>query len=495
MTIECRECGEIFGNLISWKHLKKHELTTSQYKNKYGDDSTMTLEFRNSIIERNSGENNPNFGNNMSEETKKEMSDKLQGRVPWNKGLTGLPAPERGFKPGDIPWNKGIPMREDSKDKLRLSDEEIQNRQIIKYHKRVQRTLDLEKQKEETNKKWLEIISSKGFIVLNEFDRNHYKLQCNKDGCNHIFETTQQNFHDSKYETDFCQFCPMADGSSRAQKELFDWLKATNDDLEIQWENKSVIWPKEIDIYIPALKLGIEYCGLYWHSEKNGVDREYHKNKFLLCESKGIKLIQIFEDEWLNNKEIVKSMITSQLKKNFKIFARKTIIEEIPATIARKFLTETHIGGPGKAKHYFACLYKNEIVSVMSFSKGNLSRKNMNTWEIERFATKLNYTVVGAAGKLLSAFIKKYNVEQIISYADIRYGTGGVYERIGFIKDKHTVPNYWYFKSNTKRYHRFSLRKNDQDDQSLTEWQNRKNQGWNKIYDAGSNKYIMYVQR
>ncbi|HDK25997.1 MAG TPA: hypothetical protein ENG48_02745, partial [Candidatus Atribacteria bacterium] len=67
---------------------------------------------------------------------------------------------------------------------------------------------------------------------------------------------------------------------------------------------KNIIPPLEIDIYIPEKKIAVEYNGLYWHSEKAGKDKNYHLNKLKLCSEKDIRLIQIFEDEWLFKQDI-----------------------------------------------------------------------------------------------------------------------------------------------------------------------------------------------
>lgn len=64
-----------------------------------------------------------------------------------------------------------------------------------------------------------------------------------------------------------------------------------------------------IDIYIPDLNLGIEYNGDYWHSIKNKKDRNYHLKKSLLAQEKGIKLIHIWENEWIENQDIIKNWL------------------------------------------------------------------------------------------------------------------------------------------------------------------------------------------
>ena len=65
----------------------------------------------------------------------------------------------------------------------------------------------------------------------------------------------------------------------------------------------------EIDIYIPELKLGIEYNGIYWHSTKYIKDKYYHANKTLMARKAKINLIHIFEDQWSSNIQLCKKRI------------------------------------------------------------------------------------------------------------------------------------------------------------------------------------------
>lgn len=50
----------------------------------------------------------------------------------------------------------------------------------------------------------------------------------------------------------------------------------------------------ELDIYIPDIRLGIEYDGVYWH-HKNHSSKEREKRKFEICKANGIKLLRIRE--------------------------------------------------------------------------------------------------------------------------------------------------------------------------------------------------------
>ena len=66
---------------------------------------------------------------------------------------------------------------------------------------------------------------------------------------------------------------------------------------------RNIIAPLEIDIFIPSKNIAIEYDGLYWHSSNKfsgrTIEKKYHLNKTEQCLKKGIKLIHIFENEWI----------------------------------------------------------------------------------------------------------------------------------------------------------------------------------------------------
>ena len=131
----------------------------------------------------------------------------------------------------------------------------------------------------------------------------------------------------------------------------------------------------------------------------------------------------------------------------------------------------------------------------MSFSK---SRFNKNIeWELLRFCTKINTQVIGAASKLLSYFIKNFNPNSIISYANRRWSNGKLYEKLNFKYIGATKPNYFYFIPNENiLYSRVKFQKHKLKDilpvydYSLSETINMYNNGYRKIYDCGNLKYI-----
>ena len=63
----------------------------------------------------------------------------------------------------------------------------------------------------------------------------------------------------------------------------------------------------ELDIWLPDIKVAIEFNGTYWHSIPNIVESD--KFKKIQCESKGIRLLTIPESDWDNEPDICKSKI------------------------------------------------------------------------------------------------------------------------------------------------------------------------------------------
>jgi hypothetical protein len=259
---------------------------------------------------------------------------------------------------------------------------------------------------------------------------------------------------------------------------------------------------KEIDIYINEKKIGIEYNGLYWHSSafKN---RKYHQNKTELCENNNIQLLQVFEDEWIYKKEIVKSIIRAKLglSENH-IYARKCEIMKIETKVCGKFLNENHLQGSVGSNIKYGLYYNGELVSVMTFGKKRASMgvktRIVGEFEMIRFANKLNTTVVGGASKLLKHFIKTNNPASILTFADRRYSNGGLYKKLGFTHINNSNPSYYYFKQHgLKREFRFKYRKDilvkDGFDPSKTEFQIMEERNYYRIYDCGCMKFELIL--
>ena len=291
--------------------------------------------------------------------------------------------------------------------------------------------------------------------------------------------------------------CPKcARQESKGEMGVFDYL-ATFYNEEIITRCKDVIPPYELDIYVPSKKIAIEYDGLIWHSEKFGKDKNYHLMKTELCEKQGIRLIHIFENEWINNREIVEAKLKHILgcdDKSQKVFARKCVVNEIDKSISKQFLDKNHIQGFGAATKHFGCFYNNELVGVMSFKK---ERKDSDKWELTRFASDITKHCVGVGGKLFKYFVKSYNPIEIKSFADRRWSinNNNLYIKLGFKLDKILKPDYHYTNNKLDFFHKFHFRKealNKKYGLPLTMTENEMTQelGYYKIWNCGLLRYL-----
>ena len=216
------------------------------------------------------------------------------------------------------------------------------------------------------------------------------------------------------------------------------------------------------------------------------------QSKFLPPNSEGKRIIQIFENELINKNKIVINRLKHYLGLvKSSIYARKCQVKYISFEIKNKFLNKYHIQGQDYGSGIFLGLfYKNRLVNIMTFSKRN------NDYELSRFCGVSHFNVVGGAGKLLAFFEKTYKPVHVFSFADKRWSVGNLYHKLNFKLTAEVKPSYFYFKLNEKKlFHKFGFRHKNLGrklahyDPTLTEWQNMKNNGWDRIWDCGLIKF------
>jgi hypothetical protein len=284
-------------------------------------------------------------------------------------------------------------------------------------------------------------------------------------------------------------------GVSKAEIELLNFIKSIYKG-EIRANDIILLNGKELDIFLPELNLAIEFNGTYYHSDLHKKDKNYHLKKTKECNLLGVKLIHIWDSDWLFKKPIIKSILKNQLKVNkTKIYARKCKIKHITNSESTKFLKENHLQGNAICKYSIGLFYDNELISVMTFSK---LRKNLKQNDIEgnfellRFCNKLNTNIVGGASKLFKYFINTYNPLKIISYADRDWSDGGLYQKLNMSPLQPTTPGYHWYKSKIK-YNRFNFRKDllvkQGEDPNLTEYEIMLKNGFYRVWNTGNLKY------
>lgn len=338
-------------------------------------------------------------------------------------------------------------------------------------------------------------------VISNDKINDKYTYICPHHDCDRCSEKTYictRYTHNNRKElgSELCtNILPERPGNNNdtyIEHMVRGWL----DDKNIQYETnvRNVIYPNEIDIYIPGRNIAIECNGVYWHSDKRKL-RKYHINKYHECEKKGIELISLWEDQLLNQPEICKNIILSKLgiyQKRY--YARCCDIKEISSDICNDFLDRYHLQGHVNGCVRIGLYYGGELLSVMVFGK---SRKCMNTrnndWEMYRFCNKEGIQVVGGCSKLFLFFLEIYTPSRIISFSNNDISSGHIYRKLGFSFDHETL-GYWYIDRKMKRYHRYSFTKGNLIkrgfDISKSESEIMSEIGYYRIYDSGQKKWI-----
>lgn len=504
--VKCLECGNNFRQITN-RHLKyAHNLTPVQYREKYPDAFLFDDDILSFFKERSKKYNEKNKGVSRSNEVKEKIR-------------------QTKAKKEIIPWNKGIPMKQEQK--LLLSKIKIENQRkrkesgiahplagvkktedckkrisesVIKYAKfnrdlmknRAKKAVNTKiingfysKKRSLTIEKYEKNILDLGFDIL-EKNNDFFKIKCQK--CNSIQNRCMWSYHHER----MCRTCNPTLASNN-ENEFYNFLVTLG--VNIIRNDKSILQNNfEIDFLLPDYNLGIEYNGLYWHSEKNGKSKFYHLTKRNKCLKNNIKLIQIFEDEWLNKQEIVKNRIKAILRLSEKTYARNGIIKKLSTTDAKAFVDLHHIYGYAPSSCRYGLYINSDLEAVMTFTKPTKAKNQLNNlfdYELSRYCSKGR--VLGGASKIFKHFLKEYKPTRIVSYADLRWGDGDLYKNLGFKFLGNTMPNYWYTLDYKTRIYRFKLRKDFMDDQNLSEWGNRLNQGYDRIWDCGHSKWVWEI--
>jgi hypothetical protein len=328
------------------------------------------------------------------------------------------------------------------------------------------------------------LIISKDPNYLKYLSESISLFKCNQG---HNFEIHIDNYHTRrKQNINLCTIChPIGDSRSIKENEVFKFIQSIYGGEIIQSYRNEL----EIDIYLPELKLGFEFNGLYWHSEEYK-DKYYHLNKTKHFKERGIRVIHIWEDDWDSRSEIIQSQIRNWLGRSEKIGARKCQVKEIKdSKVVMEFLDRNHIQGRVGSSVKLGLYNGSELVSVMTFDQFE-GRKKMEErgWNLNRFCNRLGVSVLGGASRLLNYFIQTYGPTRIVSYADQEWSDGDMYQKLGFVKIEETKPDYKYLVEN-QRVHKSNFKKSRLKLVSGTENSYMKERGFYRIWDCGKIKF------
>jgi len=279
---------------------------------------------------------------------------------------------------------------------------------------------------------------------------------------------------------------PVKRGKSAIEYHIKDFLEGLGEEV-IHGKKYHLDNKREIDLYIPSRKFGIELDGMTFHGENSLRTKptNYHYDHMLLCRDKNILCMRFTDYETINKLDLVKSMIKSKLGKSDKvIYARNCDIVSVKSNDARRFYDTNHISGFSAAKEHIGLVYDNDLVLCMSFGKPRFEKQY--DWEIIRLASLMNTTVVGGAAKCLSKFRKDHLGDSLMTYCDLRFSDGSIYQKLGMNYVRMTGAGYCYFKGKD-RFSRHQFQ-----GEGIKKMCKIYDPDLNELTNAGNNGYIRY---
>lgn len=323
--------------------------------------------------------------------------------------------------------------------------------------------------------------------------RTKVEWECSKG---HTFEMIPNSVQQGQW----CPHCYSI--TSEGQKELDEYIRSFGFSTELN--NKKIISPKHLDVYVDSIGVGFEYSGLFAHSTYFTDDiKTRHFDKAHSCFNKGIGLFAFYDDEWANKQDLIKAMVRWRLGKfnGIKVGARECDLIRLDNNNDFDwFFDRNHIDGHALASYGYGLFYQNKLICCASI------RTNFaNELEIARFATDYDYSVVGGFSKILRVLPRP-----LISYSNNRLSNGDVYKKNGFNLLQENQPSYWYTDFRVK-IPRFQCKRiNDPEvlvkypdvshtetDQALAGMFSEKifgdNRALYKVYDYGHRKWLLKI--
>jgi hypothetical protein len=257
-----------------------------------------------------------------------------------------------------------------------------------------------------------------------------------------------------------------------------------------------------LDAFVPERKTGIILDDVRQTSELSGVNRSARVQAMRSLEKAGVRLIRVFSNEWLTKRELVNSMLLNKLGKTAtKIMARSTTVQEVTVQEASAFLNQNHLQGTIGSRVKLGCYHNGRLVALATFGQQRYG-ESPDCFELLRFANLSQHYVVGGFSKILSHFKRNYQAKKLLSFADRRWSSGGMYENSGFTLTRVSAPNYFYFRAEEPNtlYSRVRFQKHklekllEKFDPEKSEVENVLANGWDRIWDCGNLVYEMEMQ-
>lgn len=223
-------------------------------------------------------------------------------------------------------------------------------------------------------------------------------------------------------------FCPKCFLGTRSKDEqvMYAWLTSVCE-YELVQNTRAILDGYELDIYIPELKLAIEFNGDYWHSTIHK-DALYHYEKTRACEEKGIRLIHVFEWEWLRKQELVQRTILSALKMLPTLDCVDCEYRAIEPD--KEALDKTCFSSYDDSLKWVGVYFEDILIQMIGYSQ------NENTCTISCIAHVANFTVQNS----IVGFMDFMKCSAYRGLLDLTHDSTAEYENAGFVLQEDCKP-------------------------------------------------------
>jgi len=216
--------------------------------------------------------------------------------------------------------------------------------------------------------------------------------------------------------------------------------------------------------------------------------------------SRGIQSVHLWQDVWVAKQKIVRSRIAVLSGSGVRIMARRTKLRRITRDVMFDFFATNHLQGFVDARYNYGLFSGGQLLAAASFSSGRKMKRNgitVRSFELLRYANLLHHRVTGGLGKLIAHFIKDVNPGDIMTYADLDWSSGRIYQTLNFVQTAVTPPlAFWIHPAEMIRYSPHRLPKNLTNEfctqERYTDMDDfLKDKGYEKIHNAGNLKYLL----
>lgn len=266
---------------------------------------------------------------------------------------------------------------------------------------------------------------------------------------------------------------------SSHEEQIDDFIKSLGFETET---DKTILNGKELDVLIKSRNFAVEMNGVYWHTEHYGKDHKYHYNKFKDCNDANIDLMQVYDIEWEERSDQIKSFLTAKLGCNVTIGARHTQLVIVDKQIAKKFLNDYHIQGSCIFDVAYGLYNNNELLALITISKHH---RGGDSNVLSRYVGKTGISVIGGLSKLVKRALQDYG--KLITWVDLRYSSGNNWVKAGWKLEQLLKPDYRYYDQNTNKFISKQSRQKNKigTPAGMTESEHAVLDGLTRIYDAG----------